>query len=81
MELDTIVQGGGLAAIVIAVIQVVKPIIPKRFRPLTALCLGAVLGGGAFFAQGEPWTTALLKGVVVGLTASGAYDQKNILSS
>lgn len=81
MELDAIVQGGGVAAVVIAVIQVVKPAIPAKYQPLAALFLGALLGGGVFFAQGDPWTSALIKGVVAGLAASGAYDQKKIISS
>jgi uncharacterized membrane protein len=81
MDTSDLVEGGGVAAIVIAITQVIKPAIANRYRPLVALLLGVLIGGGLTIAQGEPWTVALMKGVVMGLVASGTYDQKAIVAS
>jgi hypothetical protein len=80
MDTGDLVTGGGVAAIVIAITQVIKPAIPAKFRPLCALLLGVLIGGGFTLGQGEPWPSALMKGVVMGLVASGTYDQKAIIT-
>jgi hypothetical protein len=63
MDTGDLVTGGGVAAIVIAITQVI-----------------VLIGGGFTLGQGEPWPSALMKGVVMGLVASGTYDQKAIIT-
>jgi len=81
MDTMDIVSGGGVAAIVIAITQVIKPVIPAKYRPLCALVLGVIIGGGLSMAQGDTWGIAAMKGVVMGLVASGTYDQKALLTA
>ena len=81
MDTGDLAQGGGVAAIVIALTQVIKPLVPHKYAPLICLSLGIVIGGGLVLAQTGQWATALMQGIVIGLAAGGVYDQKALLTS
>lgn len=59
------------AAIVLALVQLIKTAgLPSRFAPILSIALGvgfAYLGGGA-------WQDIVMNGLVIGLTASGAWS-------
>lgn len=66
---------GMLSAITIAVSSLLKNLIPERFYAILPVLIGigiscTVLGFGKVEA---------LVGLVIGLTAAGLYDQKNIV--
>lgn len=70
-----------MVGVVIALAQVVKQLelMPVKFIPLADLFFGVALC--LLYPQGD-LKTALFKGVVVGLTASGLFSSgKNILQS
>ena len=63
------------AAVIVAVIQVVKKIVPKlpkRYIPLLSLGVGLLLGLVGVLKSGD-WSY-VIAGVVAGATASGGYD-------
>ena len=67
-----------VAAVLIALIEVFKRTgLPDRFAPITAVVLGAfaafVAASQHALASPDPFTTALT-GLIVGLTAAGAYS-------
>lgn len=75
MELIT-VTNGVLVAVIIALTQILKKYVPEKFVTVVPLILG-ILGAGfliAFTAQG------ILTGLILGLTASGLYDQKQVVT-
>ena len=73
--------------IVVALVQVFKGVAPAswwRFSPLVAVALGLVVGFGtaqAFPLLPEPWIVTGLKGLGVGLAASGLYSSSRSLGA
>jgi len=80
MDLTSVAQGGGVVAVVVALTQVLKSYVPEKYTPLLALGIGIIAGGGILLAQGRPVVEAIIQGVVIGLVASGAYDQKALIT-
>lgn len=68
------ITNGVLLAVIIGLTQLFKGYVPERLWALAPVALG-ILAGGIFIA----WTSAgILTGVILGLTANGLYDQKQI---
>ena len=73
--------------IIVSLTQLFKGIAPAswwRFSPLVAVALGLVVGFGtaqAFPLLPEPWVVTLLKGLGVGLAASGLYSSSRSLGA
>jgi hypothetical protein len=65
----------GVIAVVLALTQLVKLYVPSKFIPLVAVVLG-VVGG---IVTGGVTLEAGVKGLVLGLSAAGLYDQKAIV--
>lgn len=62
------------APIVLALVQVLAPIVADRWKPAVSLLLGLVVVA-AIAASGElPWPQVPLTGLIVGLAASGLYS-------
>lgn len=66
--------------ILVALVQLFKGMAPGawwKYAPLLAIALGLIVGFGtaqAFPLLPEPWVVTLLKGLGVGLAASGLYS-------
>jgi hypothetical protein len=70
--MEILLYGFPAVAIVIGLTQVAKRFISDRYIPLVAILLGVTLVSVVVIPY---WTTeALIKGLVVGLTASGLYS-------
>lgn len=65
----------GVIAIVIALTQLIKQYVDSRYIPLVSVVLGLVGG----LVTGGLTVEAGIKGLVLGLSASGLYDQKSVL--
>lgn len=65
------------AAIIVGLVQAIKGAtnMPARYAPLLSVSLGMLLGM-AYFLGGEvdSWLTAVVLGIVAGLSASGLYS-------
>ena len=68
-----------IIAVVIGVTQLVKglKIVPIRFLPLVSLIIG--VAAGLLYGDGD-LKTNILVGIMVGLSASGLFDQTKILT-
>jgi hypothetical protein len=67
-----------LVAIILSLSEILKryKYIPKRFIPLFNIVVG--IGAGVVFLDGD-LKTNILHGLIVGLTASGAFDLTKVL--
>jgi len=67
-----------LIAVVIAVTEVVKKVanVPHKYLPLVSLVLGVV--GGVMYLDGDI-KDVVLQGIIIGLSASGLFDQTKII--
>lgn len=73
-ELQALVGLGG-AAVVVALVQAVKPVVTDtRWHPLVALACGVLWNLGLALALGRPLPAAAVLGVTTGLVAAGAYS-------
>lgn len=68
---------GIIIAVLIGVSQVAKKLgLPTKYVPLMNLLLGIVCG---FYAIDAPVFEQIITGAIIGLSASGLYDQKKVL--
>lgn len=66
-----------LIAVVVALTELVKQLnVAKKYLPLVALLLGLV--AGIFYVDGSV-KEQVLYGIMIGLSASGLFDQAKIL--
>lgn len=67
-----------LIAVVIALTEVFKHAVkvPKQYLPLLSVVLGVI--GGIMYLEGSLKET-ILYGIIVGLSASGLFDQSKII--
>ncbi|WP_068672028.1 holin [Oceanobacillus sp. Castelsardo] len=70
---------GIIIAVVMAVTQLIKElkVIPKKYLPLISLLLG--LAAGIFFMNGV-LKEQIMYGLMIGLSASGLFDQSKIVT-
>lgn len=66
-----------VVALIVAVGQVAKKYIPKKFMPLVSLGLG-VIAGFTGFIPADTIQEQILYGVAIGLTANGTFDLSKI---
>lgn len=72
------IELGMIVAVIIGLGEVVKQVgVPVKYLPVVSLILGVV--GGIFFTDGEMAEKALT-GVMLGLSASGLYDQSKLIT-
>lgn len=76
---------GVSVAVTIALVEVIKKFteVPEKFQPAIALIAGVVvtfLGTKLDYVSVELVRGILANGLLVGLTASGVYDQKNLVT-
>lgn len=72
--MDNLVEGGAVVAVTVGLVQVSKQYVPAKYIPLLSIGFGVLVSLAYAFSQGMDLITATIQGVVVGLTASGAYD-------
>lgn len=79
--MDLVVYGIPAAAIIVAIVQMVKRLFPQwsgRILVLVSLVTGVLLAVGVQLAFDYPsfdtWFRTVLGGLVVGLAASGLFD-------
>lgn len=73
------IQIATLIPIIVGLSQVIKNMgFPSRFIPLLNLVLGIGISFLAF--EGIQWHEKIIQGFVVGLSASGIYDQSKNLN-
>lgn len=66
-----------MVAVIIGVSELVKKLgVPPKFLPLVNVGLGVI---GSFFLHDGELVGRIVQGVIIGLSASGLYDQKKIL--
>ncbi len=65
-----------VAAVTIGLVQLLKKYINARFVPLSSVVIAVVLA----LVAGGPSLESGIKGIIIGLTASGLYDQKALAS-
>ena len=74
MDANVAIAGGGVA-IVIGLVALCKPFVgDKRFWPVLGLAFGLVLNIGLAYFRATDMTTAVILGVMSGLSASGLYS-------
>jgi hypothetical protein len=72
------VELGLLIAVIVGLGQVGKQLgVSAKYLPVISLVLGIV--GGVFFADGE-MANRVMTGIMLGLSASGLYDQSKLLT-
>jgi len=72
--------GGGIAAVTIVMVQLLKPLIPAKYVPLATTGVGVILGMGISLGMGEGVIAGAMTGLVIGLSAAGLYDHKSLFS-
>jgi hypothetical protein len=61
--------------VVMGVVQLAKALgFPSRFSGLLAVALGLVISLGYTYFSETPWFTTLIRGLAVGLSATGLYS-------
>jgi hypothetical protein len=66
-----------LIGVVVALTQLAKQFVPTKYIPLVSLALGIVAG---IFYVGGDIKEQIMWGIVIGLSASGLYDQSKIIT-
>ena len=68
-----------IIGIVVALVQLVKQLnfIDNKYLPVIALVIGVI--AGVFYVDGDV-QTKILQGVMMGLAASGLFDQSKIIT-
>lgn len=67
-----------LIAVIVALVELFKRIgAPKKYLPLISLAIGLV--AGVFYLEGTI-QEQVLYGVIIGLSASGLFDQSKIVT-
>ena len=66
-----------LIGVVVALVQLAKQFVPNKYLPLVSLALGIVAG---IFYVGGDMKEQIMWGIVIGLSASGLYDQSKIIT-
>jgi hypothetical protein len=64
----------GVLALVVQILKRILPVLSPAAMPWVSAAIGMLAAVGTNFAAGGAWTTALLQGVVAGLTASGLWS-------
>jgi hypothetical protein len=65
-----------LIGVVVALTQLAKQFVTTKYIPLVSLALGIVAG---IFYVGGDIKEQIMWGIVIGLSASGLYDQSKVL--
>lgn len=79
--LQTIGANGGAMAVIIALVALFKPFIKdKRYYPIMSVGIGVMLLTTLTLFSGGDIIQGVLTGLVMGLSAAGLYDQKNIFN-
>ena len=76
---DTYIDEGVLIAVVIGITQIVKPFISDRYSAVVPVVLAAIMSAITAYLAGGNIAGAVLKGIVLGLTSAGLYDNGKIL--
>lgn len=73
------IEFGVIVAVIIGLSQVIKDAtpIPTKYLPLINLVIGVIFG--SIFLTGD-LKTNILQGIIIGLTASGLFDQTKIIT-
>lgn len=67
-----------IIAVIIGLGQILKQVgVPNKFLPVISLVLGII--GGVFFGGAETMEGNIMTGLMIGLSASGLYDQTKIV--
>lgn len=68
-----------IIGVVMAVTQLIKQLefIPKKYLPAVSLLIGLIAG---FIYVDGAWQEQLMYGVMIGLSASGLFDQSKIVT-
>ena len=70
-----IIEGVSAIAIIIALVEIAKRLgMRPRYAPLLSLALGILASFGYNYYAETTWYTALITGLVLGLSAIGAYS-------
>ena len=75
MDTFGLTQGGIIVALTVGLSQLAKQFIPAKFYSLLPVVLGVVLA----LLIDELSVSTGIKGLVLGLTSAGLYDQKNLV--
>jgi len=67
-------------AVVIGLVKAFRGLVPERFVPLSSVAVGVVVMGGFTLATGGAISGGILNGIILGLAASGLYDNKALFS-
>jgi hypothetical protein len=81
MDTGIVLEGGMLSAIVIGITQIVKPAVPAKYIPLTSLIIAVALSVVWEVTQTGDYMSAVLRGLVAGLSANGLYDQAKAITA
>jgi len=66
-----------LITVIVALTQLVKNFVPNKFLPVVSLILGLI--AGIFYADGD-LKNQVMYGLMIGLSASGLFDQSKIVT-
>lgn len=66
-----------LIAVIVALTQLMKNFIPNKYLPGLSLVLGVITG--IFYVEGDI-KTQIMYGLMIGLSASGLFDQSKIVT-
>lgn len=73
-----LVEIGVIIAVLVGISEIAKKLnLPVKYVPLMNLLLGIVCG---FFVVDAPVFEQVITGAIIGLSASGLYDQKKIVT-
>lgn len=66
-----------IIAVVVALTQLIKPLVSNKYLPLISLILGLI--GGYFYIDGL-LHERIMYGLMIGLSANGLFDQSKIVT-
>jgi uncharacterized membrane protein len=72
---EILLEQGTLVAIIMATIQSVKSILPKKYLPAISWVIAGLIGMAFASFTGDSIATGFMYGIFAGMGGNGVYDQ------